>query len=803
MKKYSLFFLSLLISAPLFTGCSDKDDKVTEENGYLTDRLMTPVFRLQQNNYSGVKGSDDPYGCGRASLFDNCTSNHVNDIWLNWYSVEGASAYQIQARADVGGWDDADLILELDTIIPAVDEKGNPVHSFLHEDLAYNQAYLYAIRAISPKGEQYNSKWYGKQKDLGHQQEMSRDAGAASTDPNAGAIWTGVRYEVPTITWPANVTETSVRIMFNQEVGNIVKEEVYKEFLEAGGATDESGNNWLIDEIKVEPSNPKLKSFSHKLTPEDFARGYVDFEGLESNATYVVHAFNNNIKRYYDREYNKGTIRMHGEKSEPRIIHTGLQPLDNDSLLTQAFVPELKGQITRLDTVLINYMDDDDVAEGQVFYLEGGKTYYIQNAVSVYKGFTLETDPADIAAGKGRATVYCGVGYSSDKKTGAKNNTFAAFMLSRTARSSIDNGLMLTIDDVILRNINFEPQTYFTYYDQQGTDGNKGLTITQNYLLNMNSAGLSFSLNKFEISNCALKGFVRGFMRFQGNNQPIIGQMKIDNCVFYDNGDYDKQGNGYCWFDGNVNNRLANFFQNTSITNCTFIDSPRRALIGVTGNLAWPKSTKWNIRIENNTFVNFAAKNNHSTRGTFFETPYAPNGSHFIIKNNLFVWTRKGDSDTRDFYCKGMQILNPQVSYDIADNYSTYVPAWGSGKNARLASDDPKTTLADGMFTGYAFSNDVSGAGYQDGFLNVGGMKEVRIKFGDNRNENESDAVGYQLKAEELFKDPQPLGIGGSKDMHRHNIDGFYYKTDARVTQHPIYTKKIGDQRWATGAAWK
>ena len=798
MKKYSLFFLTLLMSAPLFLSCSDKDDKVTEENGYLTDRLMTPVFRLQQNNYSGVKGSDDPYGCGRASLFENCPSNHVNDIWLNWYSVEGASAYQIQAQAGIGSWDEK-TIYALDTIIPAYDEKGEPVHSFLHEDLAYNQAYLYAIRAISPRGEEYNSKWFGKQKDLGHQQEMSRDAGAASTDPNAGAIWTGMRYEVPTITWPANVTETSVRVMFNQEVGGIDPKEVYKEFLEAGGATDESGANWLIDEIKVEPTNPELESFTHKLTEQDFANGYVDFDGLVPNATYIVHAFNNKVERYWDREYNKGTIRMHGTKGEPIIIYADQTPLDRDSLLTQAYVPELAGHVTRLDTVLINYMDDDEVAEGQVFYLEGGKTYYIQNAVSIYKGFTLETNPADIAAGKGRALVYTGVGYASDKKTGAKNNTFAAFMLSRTARTSIDNGVMLTIDDVILRNINFEPQAYFSYMDKNGSDGNSALTITQNYLLNMNSGGLSFSLNKFEISNCAIRGMIRGFMRFQGNNQPIVGEMVIDNCVFYDSGDYDKQGNGYCWFDGNVNNRLANFFQNTSITNCTFVNSPRRAMIGVTGNLAWPKGTRWNIKIENNTFVNFAAKNNHSTRGTFFETPYAPNGSHFTIKNNLFVWTRKGDSDDRDFYCKGMQITNPQVTYDIADNYSTYVPAAGKFK----ASDDPSTTRADGMFTGYAFSNDITGAGYQDGYLNVGGMKEVRIKFGDNRNENEDDAVGYQLKAEELFTNPQPLGANNTKDMHRHNMDGFYYKTDSKVTSHPIYTKKIGDQRWATGAAWK
>lgn len=60
---------------------------------------------------------------------------------------------------------------------------------------------------------------------------------------------------------------------------------------------------------------------------------------------------------------------------------------------------------TRIDTILTNYMSDNKIAEGQIFYLEGGKTYYCSSTVEMTKGFTIATNPADIAAGKGRATI--------------------------------------------------------------------------------------------------------------------------------------------------------------------------------------------------------------------------------------------------------------------------------------------------------------------------------------------------------------------------------------------------------------
>ncbi len=490
-----------------------------------------------------------------------------------------------------------------------------------------------------------------------------------------------------------------------------------------------------------------------------------------------------------------------GVAKPPVVVQTGQTPIDNDTLLMQYHCMELFDEgVTRLDTVLINYMSDNTMPEGQTFYLEGGKSYYIQDYVNITKGFTLETNPADIAAGLPRAYVYMGVGYAD---TEANPHT-RQFMLARYANTAEEDYVTLNIGDIVIRNVNFGPQRYYTYSDKYGSGGNSAANPTGNYFINCYSQTMAFSISKLEISNCTFNGFVRGFIRFQGPRSEVIEELTVDNCVFYDCGDFDANGRGYSWFAGSGNNNLANFYKNLNITNNTIIDCPRHALVSENRYLSWPSGTQWNILIENNTFVNFSTKSSNASHGLLIETQYAPSGSNIAVRKNLFVFTNKGYSDLRNLYMKGMRVDNQSVSYDIRDNYSTYIPAWGNF----LASNNPNTTLVDGMFSARAFSDATYGAGFNNGSSNLGGMDQLRIKFGDNRNVNETDAVGYQLSADELFQDPQPLGAWRSSsdfdaNMHRHNIDGFYYRRDARVLQHPIVTQKIGDQRWATGKAWK
>ena len=137
---------------------------------------------------------------------------------------------------------------------------------------------------------------------------------------------------------------------------------------------------------------------------------------------------------YCDGQYNKVMMRMMGEPGEPIIIPATVDP--NDTILAQRYVPGL--QATRIDTVLSNYMGDNTLAEGQVFYLEGGKDYYISTNVELTKGFTIETNPEDLPT-KGRARILLGVGASSESMVDPQE---ANFNLARNAKGGAAQGMM-------------------------------------------------------------------------------------------------------------------------------------------------------------------------------------------------------------------------------------------------------------------------------------------------------------------------------------------------------------------------
>ncbi|MBQ8601330.1 MAG: hypothetical protein IJ413_02100 [Bacteroides sp.] len=807
MKKIFLYSMLFVAGLSFSTSCSDDDEAFA---GSEADRLFMPMFRTTTNTAS----STTLYHCDIASKVDQYdevaqylaskglkASNHVNDMRLFWYEVDGAVGYQLKAKVQGTSWELAENPQLKDTILV-----GGDVNTFLHEDLQYGTGYLYAIRALASldnPNDPRHSKWYGYG-DGSHQSDQSRDDNRDQT----GALTTGMRYEHPSIFWTENITETSMDVCFNPTAESGY-ESAYKDFIEAGAMVQDG--KWVFDEIRVEPSadNPLLPTISIKPTAEEMAAGRVHVNGLESNAAYLVKGQNNKVERYYDRQYNSTMVRMMGDPGEPILIKANTpEEAKQDTILQnmgtiqgkQFGVQDLVA--TRIDTILTNYMGDNTIAEGQIFYLEGGKTYYTHTTVEMTKGFTLATNPEDLAAGKGRATVLQGVGYSNEAKTATNANNWG---LCRNARSGAENGVVLAIQPIIFENINFHPYAWYNYYDQKGKDGNSKVSINGNYFMNMYSQGLSFVLNELRVSNCTMAGHVRGFIRFQGPNRQVIEKLTVDNCVFYDCGGYDTNGRGYSWFAGPGNNRNSNFYKNFSFTNNTIINSSRHALVTETKNLAWPDGTKWKINVSNNTFVNFAPRSNNNGHGLVFEIQYAPAGSEVTCAKNLFVFTGNQEDKGREYYMKGMRVSTKDMKYDFRDNYSTVVPAFDKYK----ASNDPAgTTLLDGMFTGRQFSHTSDGAGYQKGALNASGFGETQIKFGDNMNENEDDAVGYQLSAEELFENPWTIGTVNAKedftkDAYRHaDISGFYYKNTDRVKNHPIYTKQIGDQRWRTGASW-
>ena len=803
MKKILVFATIFATTLSVLTSCKD-DDSVF---GSDADRLFMPMFRHTVNTAT----STTLYYCDIASRVDPNietylaqkglkSSTHVNDMRLFWYTVDGAVGYELKAKIQGTSWEKEENPQLLDTILV-----GQDINTFLHEDLQYGTGYLYAIRALADldnPDDPRSSKWYGYG-DGSHQSDQSRD----DSRNQVGALTTGMRYDVPSVFWTENVTKTSMDVCFLPQVES-GWETKYKDFIEAGAEVKD--NEWVFDEIRVIPSadNIQLAEHIHKLTPEEKAAGRIHVEGLESNAAYIVSGQNNNVGRYYDRQYNSTMVRMQGDPGDPIIIKANTpEEAKQDTILQN------RGQrvgstygcadlvATRLDTILTNYMSDNTIAEGQVFYLEGGQTYYCSSTVELTKGLTLATNPADLAAGKGRATVLQGVGYSNEAQTSANAVNWG---LCRNARSGTENGVTLAIQPIIFEDINFHPMAWNTYFDQKGKNGNPNLKISANYFMNMYSQGLSFILTELRVSRCTMSGHVRGFIRFQGPNRQIIEKLTVEDCVFYDEGGYDTNGRGYSWFAGPGNNAKSNFYKNFTFQNNTIINSSRHALVTENKNLGWPEGTRWNINVSNNTFVNFAPRSNNKSHGLIFEVAYIPAGSKITCKKNLFVFAGNPNDKGRDYYQKGMKISTKDLTYDFADNYSTVVPAYAKF----LASNNPKTTLIDGMFAQTAFSNTSDGAGYQKGLLNVGGYGETQIKFGDNFNENEPDAVGYQLTAEELFRNPAPIGAVNAKedfekDGYRHaDISGFYYNNSDRVKNHPIYTKQIGDPRWRTGAAW-
>lgn len=793
MKKYSFYTLLLLLGAvTLFSSCKDDDEVYGDAN-----RLFMPMFRHTVN----TSNSTTEYYCDIASRVDENieqyllskgekVSTHVNDMRLFWYGVQGAQGYQLKAKIQGTEWDRDEV---LDVILPA-DQL-----TYLHEDLQYGVGYLYAIRAladINNPNDPRNSKWYGYG-DGSHQSDQSRDDNRNQT----GALTTGMRYDVPGIFWPENITKTTMDVCFTPAASETYATD-YKDFIEAGAQVE--NGEWVFDEIRIVPSadNPDLDEVIIKLTPEQKAAGRVHVEGLVSNAAYNVTGQNNNVSRYYDRQYNATMVRMQGDPGDPIYLHW-TETWQNDTILQNNGnqVGNIYGaenlHACRLDTILTNYMSDTNIAEGQVFYLDGGKEYYCSSTVELTKGFTLATNPEDLAAGKGRATVYQGVGYNSANHAQANAVNWG---LCRNARSGAENGVMLAIQPIVFEDINFQPQYWYNYFDQkasdkaQTTDG-KDVTISANYFMNMYSQGLSFTLAELRCSRCTFSGHVRGFIRFQGPNRQIISNLVVEDCVFYDEGGYDTNGRGYSWFAGPGNNKNSNFFQNVKFNNNTIIDSPRHALFSENGNLAWPSTAKWNIEMCNNTFVNFSPRSNSNSHGLLFEVRYIPEGSKITCKKNLFVSVGNPNDKQRDYYYKGLRIATKDLTYDFSDNYATTVPDWTT------------SNLIDGLWTGYAWSNTSEGVGYQNGALNAGGMDEILIKWGDNANGNEPDAVGYQLSATELFQNPAPLGTVDGKEIftrnaYRHNVDGFYYNNTEKVKNHPIYTKGIGDPRWRTGASW-
>lgn len=714
MKNTAYYILMLLLSASIFA-C--KDDNV--EGGETVEREFMTMFRKDDNT---GKGDSDPYKCQVVNM---------NDVQLYWYGVKDCAGYEVKMALQpnvssglASDWENPQNIISQTTV-------GPDVTDLLIKDLQYSTDYRFAIRTLSKKGEGYHSKWYGY--------------GSGRQWADYMGLTTEERYNVPEVIVVNNVTKNTFRINFDRLYATSGDDGTFKDNFEV----DDAGN-FVMHSLTVEasPTNPNAtvdsKWNNYTITDEDFQRGYIDVDGLQENSVYLVNVKNNNKEVHWDAIYNTCVIRMDGEAGEPVLIPHFCDPNDT--------IPgAVDYNACRIDTIIANYNADASLAEGTIFELEGGKTYYMVNNVALCKGLTLRAKP-----GTGRARILMGGLRTVNGQCERPMN----FMFGRQPQSGELGGI--NIKSVIFEDLDFDCPHARNYSDGSATG---------NYFINMYSNGMAVTLQSFEVRNCTFQRMIRGFVRVQGTKRKNFEKFLIENSLFYNCGFYDNNGRGYAWIAGDGASPKSNIFNNMIFRNNTFYDSPRTCFFTDNGkDLVWPTNVQYNITLENNTFVNFSTR---SSGRKLFDLRFLPSGSKITVKKNLFILTKK-EGDARNLYMEGMDIRQINgagvVTFDIAQNYST---------NTNLTSGN--------IFSGAAFSAKKNSAG-QWGNSNPGGADELNVQLGSTG-----------ISPTDLMVNPNPPYMSPDPNMHEvDNLDGLYYKNTDAVRNHEIYKLGIGDPRWAT-----
>ena len=757
MKKTLLYALMLMLCVPALNSCKDDDNvSATSEREFMT------MFRLNENTGKG-EYPNDPYACHVEDL---------NTIKLFWYGVDGCAGYEIKmsipayvASGEPVDWEDPAKIL-WDTIV------GPDVLELSIKDLEYANDYRFAIRTLSKKGEAYHSHWYGY--------------GAGRRWAEYCGITTDERYPVPAILSQSAITKTSFRV--NIDPTYDANEDATERYTDHFNL-NEDGSKYKIDILRIVPSaaNPDAKIdpkwANYVLTEQDLANGYVDVDGLDENSVYNVNVEDSkNPVAQVDKYYNTLSVRTDGTPGEPILIeHSVNGPTITRSAATiteEEKQAATKYNACRIDDVINDFINDATMAEGTIFELEGGKTYYFATNVSLSKGFTLRTKPEDIAAGKGKAKVFMngivpnGNAYSS-----------CNFMFGRQPLSGESPSIIIYVKALVFEDIEFDCPNAVHF--NGSTNG------TGNYFINMYSNGMGVTLQSFEMRRCTLQRMVRGYIRVQGSRIKTFENVIIEDNEFYNCGFYDNNGRGYAWIAGDGNSAKSNIYKNMVVRNNTFFDSPRTCMFTDNGkNLDWKDNVRYKITLENNTFINFSTR---SSGRQIFDIRYIPNGSSLTCVKNLFILTKQA-GDTRPLFQQGADIrqINGEpgiISLDFHDNYSTNTNLTGSS-----------------IFSGTAFeaTGNSLGKWYE---WNTAGAEGLVTIVDD-------------ISPEELMHQPNPpfatrndAGDGtdmdddGIETMHNtHGLEGqdaqsanlFYRNTD-KVRNSAIYQKGIGASKWRDG----
>ena len=332
------------------------------------------------------------------------------------------------------------------------------------------------------------------------------------------------------------------------------------------------------------------------------------------------------------------------------------------------YVLNLSESATKISDVLSTYMNSED-AEGRVYYLEGGKTYFLSDYVTVVKGFTLKTNPEDIAAGKGRAKVCLGglaelTTYDAVDQTKSVNTLTFNFMLGR--QEIVEWQDVVKMNELVFEDIDFDCPLAKNYGHQVAGKG----SVSNSYFITEWTNHEPVYLKSVTIRDCIFQRLIQGFVRIQGYEKTTVDNFTVDGCEFYNCGPSDRLGTGFGFAIADPRYVQGDILRNMVWRNNTLFNTPIGYFISTTGSAT---NGQCKITIENNTFVNW---NTMSGRGLLLSFRYTPNGSIIKVKNNLFVLT-KAQQDKRDLILSGADIrylqgtCTEKAVFDFSNNWST------------------------------------------------------------------------------------------------------------------------------------
>lgn len=761
MKKF-IYALTLCIAAGM-TSCKDDDSVYSPSD---LDRMPRTMFRSE--NTTNVRPENDEYS-------SKLIPGTRNSVQLHWYGISGAAGYEIRYAENlttglIEDWSDPTKIVE--SFIVGPEQTSCEIHN-----LNYGTDYRFIIRVLSPKGEGHHSEWYG----LGGGREWE-DFCEIPTDKS---------YTRPAICSQKDKDYTAVTVLYKlaYDPSDYDRSDLL-ETLEDGTPNPDcittrfpvdANNNFVVSSIVVKPApfNPEAKmpdgfvNGVHVLTDAEKAAGEIRLTGLSENSGYYIYLRNDDkiisyenmsgqmVTSDVDANFNPMFVRTKGDPAAPILIEPIVDPNDT--------IPgAVEYNATRIDTIITNFVNSNELAEGQVFYLRGGHNYYTSGNPLVQKGFTLATHPDDLAEGK-RAVVYLG---GIALKGG--NPVTGNWVLGKNKEAG-DVDAPIEISDVIFEGIDFQCPLARNFGDGSATG---------NYFANMYSGGLAVTFESFQLKNCTFQGFTRGFFRVQGPRYKFFKKILVEDCLFYNQGYYDNNGRGYSWFAGDGKHVKSNLYNDFQMRRCTFYDSPRHALLSDNNkDLLWGSDIHFNITIENCTFINFSTR---SSGRLLFEFRYMPNDSRIAFKNNLIVLAAD-PNDKRDLNQSACDFRNVagegRVTWDISGNYSL------GSRDAHMKDD--------GIFTSAAFSAKKNSVGdkwnWTPGLVS-GNANDLIVKTGST-----------PLRADEFFQNPNPKHTTFDKAKpHKEDHaapDNIFEalkvrSSDPKVQASEIYQNRVGDPRW-------